>query len=431
MNNFIHEKEKKPTEACGLPFAVFPEKGRIISDGGQKKILLISTHCHQYDGNSKVSWNMLKLLSLEPDLKVVHFGIIQAKKINLDFRHYPANVKYYSVSELTEDPYGLDILEGVVNSVKPDTIVLFNNLEIIKIYIEKLKDIFSGRLVGYLDMCYYTTNSKSIDILNSRLNHIFTNSLFWKRNLEHQGITIPISIFPYGFDKKCFPALDKILTRERIGLPIDAFLIFNPNKNSHKHRYDILISAFVRLIAKYPTHNINLFCMCDKGTDGGYPILEIYLSELRKYNLGIEPHRKKILLGLNDHNYPDHIINSFYNCAHIGISCSDSDGGTLAAMEMMGVGVPQILPKSGCYEEFANTNNTQLLPIKQTYYVTNDISSSAGEARAVDVNDVFLALEKYLLLPSLVEEHSLLAKETVSTMTWEKAAVEFLAYLKN
>jgi glycosyltransferase involved in cell wall biosynthesis len=97
---------------------------------------------------------------------------------------------------------------------------------------------------------------------------------------------------------------------------------------------------------------------------------------------------------------------------------------------MMGVGVPQILPKSGRYEEFANINNSQLLPIKQSYYVTNNISEVPGEARAVDANDVFLALEKYLLMPSLIEEHGRAAREAVVGLTWEKAAAEFFSYLK-
>lgn len=433
MNMFINDGPAKivNTEAAALPFSLFPNQTPVKgSVSKQKKILLISSHCHQYNSNSKVSWNLLKLLSLEPEFIVTHFGIMQSKKTNIDFRHYPANVKYYSVSELTQDPFGLDILDGVLDSVKPDIIVLFNNLETVKVYIEKLKGGFSGKLVGYLDMSYYSTNAESLTLLNNNLHHIFTNSAFWKKNLEFQGINVPISICSYGFDSNCFPVLDKTATRDSISLPKDSFLVLNPNRNTHKHRYDIVLSAFVRLVSKYPTHNIHLFCLCDKGTEGGYPILDIYLSELRKYNVGIEQHLGKILLVQQDQNYSDQIINSIYNCANIGISCPDSEGGTLAALEMMGVGVPQILPKSSRYEDFANMNNSQLLPIKQTYYVSNNISSSPGEARAVEAHDVFLALEKYLLMPSLIEEHGRASRETVVGLTWEKAASEFLNYLK-
>ena len=433
MNMFINEEPAKDCKE-DLPFSLFPNQGFVksssVSEGKRKKILLISSHCHQYNSNSKVSWNILKLLSQEEGFEVQHFGIMQSKKTNIDFRHYPANVKYYSVSELTQEPLGLDILGTVVKDFTPSIIVLFNNLQIVKAYIERLKGIFSGKLVGYLDMCYHSTNAETLTLLNDNLIHIFTNSLFWKKNLEFQGVKIPISICTYGFDNNCFPILDKVATRDDISLPKESFLVLNPNRNTHKHRYDIVLSAFVRLISKYPTQNMHLFCLCDKGTEGGYPILDIYLSELRKYNVGIEQHLGKILLVQQDQNYSDQIINSIYNCANIGISCPDSEGGTLAALEMMGVGVPQILPKSGRYEEFANINNSQLLPIKQSYYVTNTISEVPGEARAVDANDVFLALEKYLLMPSLIEEHGRAAREAVVGLTWEKAAAEFLTYLK-
>ena len=437
MNMFINEGAAVEPVTSDLPFSLFPNQGVVkstsssnSSSGKRKKILLISSHCHQYNSNSKVSWNILKLLSQEMEFEIQHFGIMQSKKTNIDFRHYPSNVKYYSVSEMTQDPYGLDILGGVIKDFEPDVIVLFNSLQIVKKYIEVLKTQFSGKLVGYLDMCYYSTNSETLTLLNDNLSHVFTTSAFWKKNLGFQGLTVPVSIFPYGFDKSCFPVLDKTNTREGISLPKDSFLILNPNRNSHKHRYDIVLSAFVRLISKYPTHKIHLFCLCDKGSDGGYPVLDIYLSELRKYNVGVEDHLGKILLVQQDQNYSDQIINSIFNCANIGISCPDSEGGTLAAIEMMGVGVPQILPKSGLYEEFTNNNNSLLLPIKQSYYVTNNISEVPGEARAVDAHDVFLALEKYLLMPSLIEEHGRAARETVIELTWEKAASEFICYLK-
>ena len=38
------------------------------------KFLLVSTHCQQYTGYSKVSWGILKELSKNPWLSVTHFG---------------------------------------------------------------------------------------------------------------------------------------------------------------------------------------------------------------------------------------------------------------------------------------------------------------------------------------------------------------------
>lgn len=399
-------QQTQSEEVDDLPFSLFP-KG--LKRTKKTKVLLVSSHCHQYNSNSKVSWNLLKLLSAEHSLEVQHYGIMQAKRANIDFRHYPANIKYYSAGELTEDPLGLTELGSVIASFEPDCVVLYNKLPIIKKYVEKLKGCFFGLTVGYIEMSYFSIGKEIKTMLNDGLSHIFVRSEFWKKNLESQGISKPISVCEYGVDVNCFPVLDKAKARESLRLPQDSFLVLCPNKNLHKYRYDIIICAFVKLIAKYPDRSIHIFCLCESGIGEGYPILDIYRTELRKYNVGYDAHLGKLLLASQDQHYSDSIINKIYNCADIGISIPDSEGGHLSTLELMGLGVPVI------------SVGSEDLPIKHRYYVTNSISECPGEAGAVEVEDVFQAMERYLLNP--------VAKKA-DCLDWATAATNLINYLK-
>lgn len=429
LNTIMNAILEKTASDDELPFTIFPGQKARVSGNTKIKILFVSSHCHQYNSNSKVSWNILKLFSQIPNsFEVLHFGIMQADKVDANFRPYPPNITYCSVREITNDPYGLDKFRKLITDFSPDIILLFHNLEVIKKYIDSCAG-FSGIVACYIDMCYFSIKSDYVLMLNNNVRQIFTTSLFWKTNLESQGVKTPIAVFEYGFDKEAFCKVDKIGARNNIKLPADSFLILNPNKNTQKHRYDILLRAFVKLVVKYPHRaDIHLLCLCDKGESGGYPILEIYITELRKYTSDVKKHLGKILLVQNEQNYPDSVINMIYNCADIGVGCSDGEGGSLAALEMMGLGIPQILPDSGIYDKkFAEI--FPLLPIKHVFYLTNKDSGIAGEARAVCADDLFLALEKYFLSADLVSEHGKNATFNFNDRSWQKTSAAFFEYL--
>ena len=71
-----------------------PQGPSVPSGKGKLKFLLVSTHCHQYTGYSKVSYGLIRQLAKVPWLSVTHFGFqkFPNQQFPGDYRPYPAGV---------------------------------------------------------------------------------------------------------------------------------------------------------------------------------------------------------------------------------------------------------------------------------------------------------------------------------------------------
>ena len=59
----------------------------------QLKFLMVSTHAHQFTGYSKVSYNVLQVLSKLPWLSVTHYGFQKFPNVPPQYRPYPPNIE--------------------------------------------------------------------------------------------------------------------------------------------------------------------------------------------------------------------------------------------------------------------------------------------------------------------------------------------------
>ena len=427
----LQEDQEPVDNRPELPFSLFPSNSLMPKKNTKvletrKKILLISEHCHQYTNNSKISWNLLKIMANNPNLDVFHFGTNQSDTTAVNFRPYPENVSYVSVKEVSDDPYGSDELKKYIDAVNPDHIVIFNTPENIAHYIELIE--VGRKITAYVEMLYYHISNTVVTSLN-KADRIYVTSAFWKTALEENDITKPIFVMNCGFDSLLMPKLDKTETRIKTGLPTSAFIIMSPSKNLQNYRYDIILKAYIKLLAKYPKKDIRLFCLCDKDEAGGYSILDIYKQEIKNNKLNIHSQISKIMLVQQSQIINDDVKNCLFNCADIGLLCPENDGLNMDSFEMMGVGIPQVVPKSGQFEEYCNEDNSLLVPISNIYYHSNSLRTMLTEARAVSADDVFLALEKYMLNPELLAEHKTNSMAKVKKYTWSYVTTDFINYL--
>jgi len=401
-----------------------------------KKILLTSTHCHQFTGYSKVSWNLLKILSKVPDFEVYHYGFQKMGQMPDDFRPYPSNVKHMTATDVEgEGGFGFTAFVKYVETVRPDVVVLYNDANVCGRFMDCLNrvsfDIRSRiKVIVYLDQVFYSQRPEHIAMLNQQADEIFVFSDFWKKSLEDQGVKKPIGIMNHGFDPVMNPSIAKSEARKIINIPEDTFLIVSVNRNTLRKRYDLVVMAFADLVCKHPNRDIRLFCVCDRGMRGGYPILDIFSRELRKRKVPIERHMNKLLLIAQDMCHTDETINLIYNSADIGMSCAEGEGFGLCNFEMMGLGKPQVLPEHGAFLEYANSGNAHIVPAKHVYYIANSNSAVAGEARCIEPVDVSAALEQYLMDSTLVERHGLASKAAVAKYTWSSVTEDFVKRLR-
>ena len=260
---------------------------------------------------------------------------------------------------------------------------------------------------------------------------IYTFSPYWKKCLKDQGITRPLDVILHGFDSKMFFPLPKELVRKQVGLPQDAFIIMNLNRNQPRKRYDLLIMAFVELVVKYPTKPIFLMCVCDKGEKGGWWLFELFQRELRLRNVPVEMFGNRLMISAQDLIFKDEDINMFYNIADVGINTADGEGWGLCNFEQMGCGIPQVVPNIGGFKEFCSSENSMLVKPKYRYYHPTVHSPVGGEAEVCDPHDICMALEEYIMDSDKRTNHGKKARDTVLSYTWEKATARLIKRLED
>lgn len=401
-----------------------------VTNGSKKlKFMLVSTHAHQFTGYSKVSYHMIQHLSKLPWLSLTHYGFQKFPNTPSNYRQYPSNVEVIDAAA-TEKPdqqrregFGYLALPEMIRKTQPHVVMIYNDMSVVTKFLEEIRK--SGiprnfKIWVYCDQVYTTQLQGYLDILNRDADCVFAFSNFWKKCLKEQGITRPLDTILHGFDPQQFFTIPKDVVRKQLGIPNDAFVILNINRNQPRKRYDLLIMAFVELIVKYPTKPILLMCICDKGEKGGWPLFEIFQRELKLRNVPIEMFGNRLMVSSNDMIFKDEDVNMFYNLADVGITTADGEGWGLCQFEQMGVGVPQVVPDIGGLKEFCTVDNSMVVKPKYRYYLPLVYSPVGGEAHVVDPHDVCLALEEYVLDSDKRTNHGRKAKETVLGFTWEK-----------
>jgi D-inositol-3-phosphate glycosyltransferase len=402
------------------------------------RFMMVSTHAHQFTGYSKVSYHTMQILSKLPWLDVTHYGFQKMPQIPPNYRPYPSNIDVIdaAATEKKDQPqqgFGFVALPDYIRKKQPHVVLIYNDMAVVTKFLEEIRK--SGiprnfKIWVYVDQVYTTQFQAYLDVLNRDADLVFTFSPFWKKCLKDQGITRPMDIFLHGFDKNQYFPIPKELARKQLGIPNDAFLILNLNRNQPRKRYDLLIMAFVELIVKYPTKPILLMCICDKGDKGGWWLFEIFQRELKLRNVPIEQFGNRLMVAAQDMVFKDEDVNMFYNLADIGISTAEGEGWGLCQFEQMGVGIPQVVPDIGGFKEFCSAENTMLVKPKHRYYLPTVYSPVGGEAMACDPHDICLAVEEYLMDSEKRVQHGKKARETVLGYTWEKATARLLKRLE-
>jgi glycosyltransferase involved in cell wall biosynthesis len=428
LQNLVSTPFVTPTTTTVAPAAVGPDK--------RLKFLLVSTHCHQYTGYSKVSYGMIHQLAKLPWLSVTHYGFqkFPQQQFADGYRKYPSNV---SVIDAQEEPFeqgfGFKKLPDVIRSLKPDVVMIYNDMSIVGKFIVEMDKAGVAAMTKtwvYCDQVYTTQLQGYLDMLNLKAERIFAFTNEWKKCLKDQGITRPVDVILHGFEKEMYKTLPRSEVRKSLKIPEEAFVFLNVNRNQPRKRYDILIMAFTELVVKYPTKPICMMCICDKGEKGGWWLFELYQRELKLRGVNVEQFGGRLMISSQDMVFKDEDINVFYNCADVGVNSADGEGWGLCNFEHMGVGVPQVVPKIGGFKEFCNSKNSVMVDAKQRYYLPMVYSPVGGEAWAMDPHDLCLGMEEYLLDTTKREQHGAEAKKTALSYTWERAVEPLVRRLK-
>ena len=385
------------------------------------KLLLVSTHINQVNSYSKVALNIIQQLSSHPWLSLVHFAT--QKMVNADLgRTYPAGVKVVDAVDKDKEKgtgFAFSELPAVIHAEKPDVVLIYSDLSIVCSYVEHIRkaiDNRSFRLWAYVDLSYTAPPSSLIDVLNRDVERVFCTTKGWKGVLKTNGITRPVDVMGHALSSM-FRPIPKDLARQQLGLPKDVFLFLSMNKNIPRKRLDLLVISFVKLMVRFPTRNIFMLVVADKGDHGGFSLFDVFAREIKLHGGSVEMFGNRLMVTSKDTCYKDEDVNMLYNCADACVSCAEGEGFGLCSFEPMALGVPQVVPDIQGYSEYCSAEYSMLVKPKMRLYLPNGL----GQTNLVDPEDVSKAMERYVFDEDTRKLHARLGVAAAAQYSWEKS----------
>ena len=262
------------------------------------------------------------------------------------YRMYPSSNRYQTA------PFGEQRIREIVEKEQPDVVFTINDMWIINAQYQQIQDLHKQgkfKFVGYAPMDSYNWIGCLSDTANE-WDGIISYTEFGAYEFVKGGIKKPIAVIPHGVTHGQFFPVDKQEARKRLGLPQDAFIVFNGNRNQFRKRIDITIEAFAKFAVDKPDAQLYLHM---GGKDQGWDIMAVFAREMGK--VGLDPNNRIILSGNDPHppNVQVEALNLIYNAVDIGVNTCKGEGWGLVNFEHAACRVAQIVPDhTSCKEIF-------------------------------------------------------------------------------
>lgn len=372
------------------------------------RVLLFGTYPQQYNGYSKVVYEISKKLCLKKDIELGIFGFQNCAHAPQHRSDLPSNVFVHDAL-LHEVPqsngFGAEQVKDVVEAFKPDLCIVYNDMVVITSMVNQLIQIpdRTFKIVAYVDQVYLNQKKIFIDYLNKNVDIVMAFTEYWEENIKAQGITKPTCYLPHGFSKETYFPIPKHVARSYFGLQENDFIILNLNRNQPRKRWDTCLKAFAELVLRHQGEKIKL--LIATSLNGAWNLLEIYERELKKRGLTLDIGLQHLIVIDNPQKLSDEDVNILYNCADIGINTCDGEGFGLCNFEQAALGIPQVLPRLGGFQEFLDDSTCCFVEPSMAYYVDNSRDIVCGEALLCDYRNFVDGVEMYYNDRTLIKKH--------------------------
>ena len=242
------------------------------------------------------------------------------------------------------DPHGSHRIAEVVQAVKPDLIWVTNDFWIAINLWEQVKGLKEA--LGFKFFCYTPIDSYGIYPetipATAEWDGLATYTEFGAKELKIAGYTKHIDVVGHGTDFTKFFPMNKAKCREELGVPQDAFIVFNGNRNQPRKRIDLTIKGFIEFAKDKPDARLWLH-MGQK--DMGWDLVPLFKRVAR--DAGYDAAGKLILTSPSfstDNCLPIEQLNKVYNAVDIGVNTCIGEGWGLVNTEHAATGVAQLVP---------------------------------------------------------------------------------------
>lgn len=325
-----------------------------------KKKLLWVGDAVGFSGFSRVTHGILDALHEDYDVGVLGVG----------YKGQEHSYPYRIWAPPLGDPMGYNILLDLTLKWSPNVVVLFNDLWVVKRYINKLRAIPVGhrpKVVTYSPVDAQGIIARWVNDLGF-VDRVCTYTEFAKKEMTKAGYEGEIAVVPHGVSLDQFRIQDQKGARKVLGIDQGVWMVLNANTNTFRKRVDLTIKGFVDFVRH--VHPV-------KVEEGRKPLLHLHMFPDAKTGIDI----KQVILrecrdaGLNPDEWIQYtksdqmplsvpMLNLLYNASDVGINTSLGEGWGLCPFEMAAVGKPQIVTDFAAMRELW-TGNAWMLPVEQ------------------------------------------------------------------
>ena len=296
-------------------------------------------------GFGRVSENILHYLHRKYDVYVLAINYI-GDPHTLPYSLYPAAAG--------GDWQGYGRYATLVNTIRPDVIVINNDTFIVKGYLERFHktnlvpdDI---PVLGYIPVDAPNIRYDwipSLDLLHTAI--LYTE--FGKREFLEAGFEGRLEVVPHGVDLSMYHSVEKSEARKTLGLGhlVDPFIVGNVNNDQGRKRQDLTIEYFCRWVKEYDIpENVFLFFHC-KALGRGYDIEQL-MQWWGHYLYGDRERlcRERLIVTGRDIMETNGVFETYmknvYGIIDLHVSTTMGEGWGLTTMESMACSVPNIVP---------------------------------------------------------------------------------------
>lgn len=383
------------------------------------KVIFFGTHPKQFNGYSKVVYELCQELAKHPS--EIEFIVYGFQNFYLNGSHrtdLSPHIKIYDAF-LHEDPkkngFGIEQVKAFVEQEHPDVCIVYNDMVVVSQVMQQLLKIppvmRTFKIIVYMDQVYLNQRKEYIEFVNRNADEVMLFTPYWEQNIKNQGLRIPTSHLQHGINPMHYYPIPKMLARNYYGLKNDDFIILNLNRNQPRKRWDTCLKAFAEIVSRYPNEPIKL--LVGTAIQGAWNLLEVFERELDKRGLSLEIGMRHLILFDHPQKVTDEDTNILYNVADIGINTCDGEGFGLCNFEQAAVGIPQIVPRLGGFLDFFDDSCAQMIDPIMAYYVDHTRDAVAGEALLCNYMDFANAIERYYKNKDLRDSHGRQARARI------------------
>jgi glycosyltransferase involved in cell wall biosynthesis len=386
------------------------------------KILFLATSPNQPGGYSKIAHRIANYLAAQPQYEVHYFAISNYPEQAVTRDVHPA-IKMIDVRaeekrlgiikpDQNNEYFGIDLIEKYMRAIRPDVFFMYNDILLVTQHLNKLYNykMVSSKIIGhnfktvvYIDMVYDLEKLDCVMNLDAYSDYLFAFSDYWRNNLVRMGVPREkVGILHHGLD----PYLHKVSrdkARAALGIPQDAFVVLNTNKNAYRKAQDITVDAFMKFFKDNDCDpRLKLFFNCQIESSYGYNLRDLIEILCVKHGLDYKKFVTEtfMMMPMKNAYAEDEDINNMYNACDVGINTCLGEGFGLCNFEHASVGGAQVVSAvGGLVDIFGKREDgsgpfAELITPVATLYSVSQLNKNNGFAQICRAEDFADALSR-------------------------------------